>query len=69
MTLPAAQAADTRTAFPPPEPGQVRHVLTLPPEADESAVKVELVVGRTVPTGAHNRYFFTGRIEEETIAG
>lgn len=27
------------------------------------------MVGKTVATDAHSRYFFTGRIEEEAIAG
>jgi ecotin len=39
------------------------------PEAHESALRGEWVVGKTVRTDAHNRYYFAGRIEEETIAG
>jgi ecotin len=47
----------------------VRHVLQLPQQADESGFKLELIVGKTVETDAGNRYFFGGRIEEETIKG
>lgn len=46
-----------------------RHVINLPPQADEAAFKVELVVGKTVKTDPHNRYFFGGTIEAETIQG
>ena len=56
-------------AFPAPEKGMARHVLELPARKDESAYKVELLVGKTVKLDAANRYFFAGRIEEETIQG
>lgn len=64
-----ARAADSMKAFPPAEKGMVRHVLHLPPQADESACKVELLVGKTVAVDGQNRHFFGGRIEEETIKG
>ena len=41
----------------------------MPKQDDESALKVELIVGKTVQADAHNRYFFGGRIETETIKG
>lgn len=66
---PMTRAADNLQAFPPAEPGQVRYVVQLPAEADESALKVELLVGRMVETDAANRYFFGGQLEEETIQG
>ena len=69
LTIPAAQAADNLKAFPPAEAGQVRYVLEVPPQEDESAFKVQLVVGKTVLVDAHNRYFFGGQIQEETIQG
>jgi ecotin len=47
----------------------VRYVLRLPTQADESAFKVELIVGKTVQVDERNRYFFGGTIEEETIQG
>ena len=56
-------------AFPPAEAGMVRFVLDVPKQDDESALKVELIVGKTVQADAHNRYFFGGRIETETIKG
>jgi ecotin len=65
----SAQAADNMKAFPPADEGMVRYVLQLPQQADESAFKVELIAGRTVPVDEGNRYFFGGKIEEETIAG
>lgn len=68
LALPA-HAADPLQAFPPADAGMVRHVLQLPKQADESAFKVELIVGRTVPLDEHNRYFFGGRIQKEDIKG
>ena len=65
----ATPAADDMKAFPPAEKGMVRHVLQLPKQADESAFKVELIVGKTVQVDAGNRYFFGGKIESETIQG
>ena len=64
-----ASAADNMKAFPPAEEGMVRYVLQLPQQKDESALRVELLVGRTVQIDAQNRYFFGGQIETETIAG
>ncbi len=64
-----AIAADNMKAFPPAEPGMVRYVIELPPQEDETTVKVELIVGKTVSVDAHNRYFFGGKIEKETIKG
>jgi ecotin len=69
FTVPAGQAADNMNAFPPAEKGMVRYVLQLPKHDDESALKVELIVGKTVQTDQRNRYFFGGKIEEETIKG
>ncbi len=56
-------------AFPPAQTGQTRHVLMLPECADESLFKVELIVGKSVETDEANRYFFLGKLEEETIEG
>ena len=65
----AGEAADNLKAFPPAEPGMTRFVLLLPAQADESALKLELKIGKAVEVDAHNRYFFGGTIEEQTIAG
>lgn len=67
--VPAGHAADNMKAFPPAEEGMVRYVLKLPGQADESAFKVELIVGRMVEVDEWNRYFFGGKIEMETIKG
>jgi len=56
-------------AFPPAESGMVRYVLHVPKQADESAFKVELFVGKTVKIDKDNRYFFGGKIERTTIQG
>ena len=69
LALPCAQAADNLKASPPAGEGMVRHVLQLPQQADESAFKVELIVGKTVEIDAGIRYFFGGRIEVETVQG
>jgi ecotin len=63
------RAADNMKAFPPPEKGMVRYVLKLPKQKDESAFKVEIIVGKTVRLDKGNRYFFAGEIEKETIKG
>lgn len=62
-------AADNLKAFPPADDGMTRFVISLPKEKDESAFKVELLVGKTVRTDPANRYFFGGGLETETIAG
>jgi ecotin len=62
-------AGDDMKAFPPPEEGMVRYVLQLPKQHDESAFKVELIVGKTALLDEQNRYFFSGKIQQETIKG
>ena len=62
-------AGDNMKAFPPPEKGRVRYVLQLPKQDDESAFKVELIVGKTVLVDERNRYTFSGKIQAETIKG
>lgn len=69
VTSIAVYAADDLKAFPPADKGMVRYVLQLPEQKDESAFKVELIVGKTVRVDAANRYFFGGRIEAQTIEG
>lgn len=69
MMVVSAQAADNMKAFPPAEEGMVRHVLQLSEQDDESLIKVELIVGKTVQIDEENRYFFGGKIEMETIMG
>ena len=69
FTVISAHAADTMKAFPPAEEGMVRYVLQLPTLDDESILKVELMVGKTVQVDKKNRYFFGGNLEKETIDG
>jgi ecotin len=69
FTMISAQAADNMKAFPPADKGMVRYVLQLPKQDDESAFKVELIVGKTVLLDEVNKYFFGGKIEVETIKG
>ena len=64
-----ACAADDMKAFPAAEEGMTRHVISLPKQQDESAFKVELIIGKTVKTDASNSYFFAGALETETIPG
>jgi len=65
----SVHAADNMKAFPPPETGQVRHVLQLQRQEDEAAYKVELIVGKTVEVDKGNKYFFGGKIKAESITG
>jgi ecotin len=60
--------ADDLQAFPRPGPGQVRRVVRLPPERDETALRVGIVVGRTMWVDC-NRQVFSARIEERTAEG
>ena len=62
-------AQDDMQAFPPAGEGMERHVLRLPAEPDETLLKVELILGKSVLTDAANRYFFGGEIAAETIPG
>ena len=64
-----AHATDNMKAFPPADQGKVRYVLQLPPQDNESALKVELIVGKTIQIDEKNHYFFGGTIEAETIQG
>jgi ecotin len=69
LTVASTQAADNMEAFPAAEEGMTRYVLQLPKKEDESKLRVELLVGKTVETDAYNRHFFGGKLVEETIEG
>ena len=62
-------APDDMTAFPAAVSGMTRHVISLPKQPNESAFKVELIIGKTVKTDASNSYFFGGVLETENIPG
>lgn len=66
---PNALADNNMKAFPPADDGMVRYVFHPPKQADESALKLELIVGKTAKTDAVNRHFLGGKIVEETIEG
>jgi len=65
----AADIARELKAFPPAGEGMTRFVITLPPQADDDLLKVQLLIGKTVKLDLQNRYFFGGRLETETIQG
>ena len=67
--LTAIAAADNMKAFPPAEKGMTRHVLVLPKLEDESASKVELIVGKMMEVDSVNRHMLGGNIEKVTIEG
>src|SRR5260370_16373043 len=69
VSISLAFAAEDMTALPAAEEGMTRHVIRLPKQQDESAFKVELIIGKTVKTDATNSYFFGGTLETETIPG
>ena len=62
-------AENNMKAFPPADEGMTRYVLQLPKQEDESAFRVELIIGKTVRIDSENRYFLGGKIEAQTIAG
>ena len=49
--------------------GVTWYVLHLPDQKDEDAMKVELIVGKTVKTDGVNHYSFGGSIQEKTVSG
>jgi ecotin len=69
-----AQAATPRTAqdelaaFPTTMPGMVRLVILLPQEAEEEALRVGVIVGRTMLVDC-NRHTFGSRLEKRTVEG
>jgi ecotin len=68
VTLAPAQS-DPLKAFPAAKEGQVRHVIEVPKLESEDQFKVELIVGKTVPTDGVNRTFFGGTMEEVELTG
>lgn len=71
--VPVASAAPVfapvdMTPYPPAVAGQKQNVIRLPVMADENALKVELIVGRTMRVDCNN-HFFGGRIAERVATG
>jgi ecotin len=68
-TVFSAYAGDNMKAFPPPDQGQIRYVIHLAEQDDESNYRVELIVGQTVEIDEINQYLFGGRISKESVVG
>ena len=66
---PGANAGDYMKTFPPADDGMARYVLSLPEAADESALQVELIVGKSELLDVGNRYFYSGSMEAVTVDG
>jgi ecotin len=54
--------------FPPADKGMVRHVIRLDKQADESVLRVELIVGKTVKKALPSEAF-TGEIVKKPVPG
>lgn len=54
--------------YPPAKAGQTRHVLTLPPLAQEDHAKVEIFAGKTMMVDC-NRVMIGADIDDETVHG
>ena len=65
----AGQSKEALQAFPRAEPGLVRYVLHLDARPDESVLRVEIIVGKTLELDDRNRYFLGGRIEPQPVKG
>jgi ecotin len=65
----AQQAKENMKAYPPAAEGMKRFVVFLPEKNNEDDYRVEVQVGKTTEVDAANRYFLTGKLEEETIEG
>ncbi len=60
---------DPLDAFPKATAEQSRFVVRVPEAEDEFALKIELIIGKTVPTDGVNRHFFAGKVEEKDLKG
>lgn len=56
-------------AFPKAKEGMERFVLNLPEQDNETDLKIELIIGKTVTTDKDNKYFFNGTIKEDIVKG
>jgi ecotin len=65
----SVNARDNMKAFPPSDQGQIRYVIHLAEQDEESNYQVELIVGQTVKVDESNQYFFGGQIKKESIVG
>lgn len=64
----SSPASNDLQAFPAAERGQVRHVIRLPAQGDEDALKVELIFGQTARVDCNHRVF-GGEMQTRTAQG
>lgn len=67
-STPAQAGADDLRAFPAATVGQTRHVIRLPAQSDEDALKVEVILGKTQAVDCNSRVF-GGQLETRTAEG
>ena len=67
-TAPDNAPLENVAPYPQAEKGQVRHVISLPPQEDETRYKVELLIGKTLQVDC-NRHMFGADIESKTLEG
>ncbi|AKR78457.1 MULTISPECIES: serine protease inhibitor ecotin [Edwardsiella] len=62
------QPLDKVAPYPQAEQGMTRQVIYLPPRDDEEALRVELLIGKTLPVDC-NRQRLMGQLESKTLQG
>lgn len=63
-----AQSGPDLSPYPEVSPGQKQHVIVLPAEENEDALKIELIVGKTMEIDC-NHHMFGGELDQETAEG
>lgn len=60
--------ADDLKPYPAAEAGESRNVIRLPAAEDESRLRVELIIGKTMEIDC-NQHWFGGKFDREVVAG
>ena len=68
ISITAANGSDILKPFPAASKGETRYVIELPTLANEDAVKVQLIAGKTIEVDC-NYQSFGGKISEENLEG